>query len=180
MALMICILVVQNFLLVKKVDSVYAQMQQLQARMDRLSTMNPGDHLGKLTMLNLDGELVAMDPTNTHRSSSIVFVFTTWCTACLDNIDNWVKLYQGLNPRGLSIYGVSPDPIEDIIRYKDKLGIPFPMFSVSNDSTSLTTYKWKSYPQTILLDSLGEVVRVWNGGLRSDDYDEIVRVASSN
>ncbi|HCV43595.1 MAG TPA: hypothetical protein DGH68_08935 [Bacteroidetes bacterium] len=168
----ILVLVVQNFLIVRKNDQYLKRIERLSDQVNRLTVMSEGDSVHSFVALSMDSASVLIDPAKQRRMQAML-VFTTWCGACVKNIGPWQKLVPSLQAMGVEVFGVSPDSLYKLNQYRSKCVISFPVYSVVHDSSVLSRYKLHSFPQTILIDSLGLVKQVWAGVLSDDAVLEI-------
>ena len=174
--LLITILIVmgvQNFFLVRKNENYLKQIKKLSADVDRLTLLTPGDSLHAFAALSEDSSYIVIDPgKGIHKK--LLLVFTTWCHACLKNIDQWNQLAGEVSSATVEVIGLCPDSLGKLKAYKDQNNLQWPVFSLVPDSSTLRKYKFTSFPQTILLDSNGVVQGLWGGTLSDDTRREIV------
>jgi peroxiredoxin len=143
----ILLLIVQNFFLVRKSNDRLREIEGLREQLNSISLMNVGDSISSFGVLDLDTSLVTIVQKN-DNGPRLLLVFTTWCHFCQENMEQWNQLLQetGWNAR---VIGLSPDPVHVIKEYITRVRVSFPVYSVSNDSSIMTRYRLKSFPQTI-------------------------------
>ena len=173
LVVVILVLIVQNFLLVGKNTQYVRRIEWLTEQLNRLTVMSEGDSVHPFAALTLDGTEVLLDMSQEKKPKAML-VFTTWCGACVKNIEPWQELVHALRSNQCEVFGVSPDSLSKLNEYKNKYALPFPVYSVVHDSSVLTKHKLLSFPQTILIDSLGLVSGVWAGVLSNKSQTEIL------
>jgi peroxiredoxin len=168
----IVILVVQNYLLVKKTDAYAHQVKGLITRLDQLTLMKVGDKVSPLTGLNMDSASVIIDPA-ISRHRTLMLVFTTWCKACRENVGNWNRLSQSTPEDEVELVGICLDPLFKLHPFVRDNQLGFPCYSVSNDTSAISRNRFHAVPQTIILDAGGTVRRIWAGTLDEEKMIEI-------
>jgi len=167
----IVVMMVQNYLLVKKAERYLEHVNVLRAENASLTLLNTGDSTRAFVALSLDSSSVLIDPTD--HTKTLLFVFTSRCKFCHENMKNWNALAEELKFTQVVVFGITTDSLFTIKRYREATLIGFPTFSVVGDSQLVVDYKLRSFPQTILLDSLGVVINVWSGVLGSRMMENI-------
>ena len=90
---------------------------------------------------------------------------------------------------GAQVIGVSPDPIEQHVLFRDKYGLNFPLLSDINHAVAEQYGAWREKERdgqvsmgiqrsTFLIDAEGNVVRVWRN-VNVDGHDTEVLAALS-
>jgi peroxiredoxin len=161
------VLIVQNFLLVRKLDERMKEIESLRQALTSRNLMSEGDSISAFVALDLDSSLVRIIRPS-QSEFRLLLVFTTWCHFCLENMAQWNQLVQETSSDNVLIVGVSPDPLYKIREYMIRVHPAFPVYSVSNDSSLLKRYEWNMFPQTILIDSAGVITRIAGGLLSSE------------
>ena len=88
---------------------------------------------------------------------------------------------------GAQVIGVSPDPIEQHVLFRDKYGLNFPLLSDASHAVAQQYGAWREKERdgqvsmgiqrsTFLIDAEGQVARVWRN-VNVDGHDEEVLVA---
>lgn len=131
--------------------------------------MNVGDPVPVFDRLNQDGERV----TNIVVGKAVIYfypkAFTPGCTGeSCDFRDRWSRFAQA----GYAIFGVSPDPVELLVRFKSEYELPFDLLSDEDHSMADAFDAWgakKNYGKeyeglirsTVVVDD-GVVTDVWH------------------
>jgi peroxiredoxin len=169
----ILLLIIQNFFLVKKVNQHLQTIAHLTDRLNRLSVMAEGDTIHGFSAMTLDSTQVQLDPAG-QKKMKVMFVFTTGCGACVKNMEHWLEIVPAFQNDGVDVFGICPDSLYRIREYNSRFNLPFPVYSIAQDSTVSTRYKLLSYPQTIVIDAAGLVRGVWVGVLDGTKKAEIM------
>ena len=125
---------------------------------------------------DLDGKMVTQDDARLRGKVVLIDVFGSWCPTCHESAPVLVRLYRKYRARGLEIVGlayeVTGDPVvdrEQVRRYRDKFGIPFPLLlagvnDVESAGATLPQLRgFTSFPTTVFLGRDGKVRRVHAG-----------------
>lgn len=158
----VAILVIQNYLLVQKVDRQQRRVESLTQELHRLTMMNPGDTVRAFSALDLDSARVIVEPAAGDRKT-LLYVFTTWCHTCRDNMERWNSLTGRLSGEHVRIVGVCLDSLYRVKQLLSEMPLAFATYSVGGDTVTPRAYKMSGVPMTILLTEQGTVMKVWIG-----------------
>lgn len=125
---------------------------------------------------DLSGRMVSNEDPRFRGKVVLIDVFGTWCPTCHEAAPVLVSLYREYHERGLEIVGfayeVTGDSAVDgalVRRYRDKLGVPFPLLLAGINDTEAAAQTlpqltgFTSFPTTIFLGRDGRVRRVHAG-----------------
>ena len=125
---------------------------------------------------DVDGRMVSSEDARFRGKVVVVDVFGTWCPTCHEAAPMLVGLYRDFHDRGLEIVGLAYEVTGDsaidgalVRRYRDKLGIPFPLLLAGINDTQAAAETlpqlrgFTSFPTTIFLGRDGRVRRVHAG-----------------
>jgi peroxiredoxin Q/BCP len=148
--------------------------------------LNPGDQAPDFDLPNQDGERVSLAD---YRGQRVVVYFypradTPGCTteACGFR-DRW----QDFETADVAILGISDDPVDDLLAFKEKFDLPFPLLS---DETGEVATTYDSYGEkkmfgntfdgvfrnTYVIGPDGEIEQVYKGVSPEGHADEILEV----
>jgi hypothetical protein len=164
LVLVTIIMMVQNYLLVKRSDEDAKTIARLKHSIYDAQVMTKGDSITSFAAWSLDSTRVIIEPRR-GIEQKLFLVFTTTCQACLRNMPNWNQLSNVLSHSNVSLTGLCQDSIFKIHQYRRTNEIDFPVYSIVNDTIVQWKYKFQLFPQTVLTDSLGKVLKVWAGAL---------------
>lgn len=145
--------------------------------------MNQGDAIPTFQRQNQSGDVV----TDADLTKAVLYfypkAFTPGCTGeSCDFRDRW----QGFHAAGYTIYGVSPDPIAELVRFKEEYELPFDLLSDEDHAMAEAFDAWgmkmnygKEYEGLIrstVVISDGRVAEAWHN-VRAKGHAERVAKA---
>ena len=181
---------------VEKIDVTLTEMtpfQQLSAFDQPQDTSNAGDSktVGKFETKGVDGK----DYTEKVFSGydlTLVNIFTTWCSPCVNEIPELEKLYEEMKEKGVGVVGVVLDTVGDdgkqddatvkkagVLQEKTKASYPF----LVPDSTMMNgrLNGISAFPETFFVDKEGNIVgETYSGSHSLDEWKEIVEKELEN
>ena len=123
-----------------------------------------GTNVGKFETTGVDGKTYTQDIFSKY-DLTMVNVFTTWCSPCINEIPDLEKLYQEMKDKGVGVVGVTRDPflIPDSGMMNGRLnGI-------------------SAFPETFFVDKNGNIVgETYSGSHSLDEWKEIVEKELAN
>lgn len=108
----------------------------------------------------------------------LIFIFTTTCQFCKENIDFWNQIVAQIEDHNISIIGISLDSKLKTSAYLKEHSMKFPVFCTTDRKEFSKKNKILGVPMTLILDDTEQVKNVWTGLLSSEKIMEIVQVAS--
>ncbi|MFO7894815.1 MAG: redoxin domain-containing protein [Longimicrobiales bacterium] len=148
-------------------------------RTENLS-MPEGTYIPFSPGLSVAGDSVVVGEVDSE--GQLLFVYNTRCPYCLRSIDAWNSLARRLDPNVVEVTGISMDSIEATSTYRQENALDFES-AVLLDARMKDAYRFRTVPQTILVNSEGRVVLSRVGVLRHgpavDSIMEAVRTLSS-
>lgn len=116
-------------------------------------------------------------------SAVLVNLWATWCLPCVDEMPDLLRVARAWRPHGLRVVLISTDFGEDrdarVREFLDRLGVDFPTWIKSGDDAEFIDGidpRWTgALPATLLFDSAGEVLELWEGQVHFDDVEPRVR-----
>ncbi len=122
---------------------------------------------------------------------TMVNVFATWCTACIKEIPDLVKLQEEMKDKGVNIVGVVTDTVDDngenkdaiekskLIHEKTNANYPFLMPDKTNFNGRLNGIQ--ALPETFFVDKNGNIVgETYSGSHNLKDWKAIVEKELAN
>ena len=147
--------------------------------------------VGKFETTGIDGKTYTEEVFSDY-DLTLVNIFTTWCSPCVQEIPELQKLYEEMKEKGVGVAGVVLDaadengnPDEDtvkkagILKEKTKAEYPF----LIPDSTMLNgrLKGINAFPETFFVDKNGNIVGdTYTGSHSLDDWKEIVEKELTN
>lgn len=181
---------------VEKIDVTLTEMtpfQQLSAFDQPQETSNAGDstNVGKFETKGVDGKDYT-EKVFSDYDLTLVNVFTTWCSPCVNEIPELEKLYEEMKEKGVGVVGVVLDTVSDdakqnedtvkkagVLQEKTKASYPF----LVPDSTMMNgrLNGISAFPETFFVDKEGNIVgETYLGSHTLDEWKEIVEKELKN
>ena len=181
---------------VEKIDVTLTEMtpfQQLSAFDQPQETSNAGDstNVGKFETKGVDGKDYT-EKVFSDYDLTLVNIFTTWCSPCVNEIPELEKLYEEMKEKGVGVVGVVLDTVGDdgkqddaavkkagVLQEKTKASYPF----LIPDSTMMNgrLNGISAFPETFFVDKEGNIVgETYSGSHTLDEWKEIVEKELAN
>ena len=181
---------------VEKIDVTLTEMtpfQQLSAFDQPQETSNAGDstNVGKFETKGVDGKDYT-EKVFSDYDLTLVNVFTTWCSPCVNEIPELEKLYEEMKEKGVGVVGVVLDTVGDdakqnedtvkkagVLQEKTKASYPF----LVPDSTMMNgrLNGISAFPETFFVDKEGNIVgETYSGSHSLDEWKKIVEKELAN
>ena len=181
---------------VEKIDVTLTEMtpfQQLSAFDQPQETSNAGDstNVGKFETKGVDGKDYT-EKVFSDYDLTLVNIFTTWCSPCVNEIPELEKLYEEMKEKGVGVVGVVLDTVGDdakqnedtvkkagVLQEKTKASYPF----LVPDSTMMNgrLNGISAFPETFFVDKEGNIVgETYSGSHSLDEWKKIVEKELAN
>ena len=181
---------------VEEIDVTLTEMtpfQQLSAFDQPQETSNAGDstNVGKFETKGVDGKDYT-EKVFSDYDLTLVNVFTTWCSPCVNEIPELEKLYEEMKEKSVGVVGVVLDTVGDdakqnedtvkkagVLQEKTKASYPF----LVPDSTMMNgrLNGVSAFPETFFVDKEGNIVgETYSGSHTLDEWKEIVEKELKN
>lgn len=142
-------------------------------------------NVGEFSMQDLNGETYTQEMFADY-DLTMVNVFATWCTPCINEIPDLERLYQEMTERGVNVVGIALDTLDlageidaeavekaKLLAERTKATYPFlvPDTGYLNGRIAYI----EAVPETFFVDSEGNIVGETYSGSRSlEEWKEIV------
>ena len=184
---------------VEKIDVTLTEMtpfQQLSAFDQPQDTSDSteateGTNVGKFETTGVDGKTYTQDIFSKY-DLTMVNIFTTWCSPCVNEIPDLEKLYQEMKDKGVGVVGVTLDTVgsggkqdeeavkkAQVLQKKTKASYPFliPDSGMMNGRLNGIS----AFPETFFVDKNGNIVgETYSGSHSLDEWKEIVEKELEN
>ena len=181
---------------VEEIDVTLTDMtpfQQLSAFDQPQDTSNTGDSttVGKFETKGIEGKDYT-EKVFSDYDLTLVNIFTTWCSPCVNEIPELEKLYEEMKEKGVGVVGVVLDTVGDdgkqddatvkkagVLQKKTKDSYPF----LIPDSTMMNgrLNGISAFPETFFVDKEGNIVgETYSGSHTLDEWKEIVEKELEN
>ena len=182
---------------VEEIDVTLTEMtppQQLSAfdqPQDTSSNAENSTTVGKFETKGIDGKGYT-EKVFSDYDLTLVNIFTTWCSPCVNEIPELEKLYEEMKEKGVGVVGVVLDTVGDdgkqdeetvkkagVLQDKTKASYPF----LIPDSTMMNgrLNGISAFPETFFVDKEGNIVgETYTGSHTLDEWKEIVEKELKN
>ena len=182
---------------VEEIDVTLTEMtppQQLSAfdqPQDTSSNAEDSTTVGKFETKGIDGKDYT-EKVFSDYDLTLVNIFTTWCSPCVNEIPELEKLYEEMKEKGVGVVGVVLDTVGDdgkqddatvkkagVLQEKTKASYPF----LIPDSTMMNgrLNGISAFPETFFVDKEGNIVgETYSGSHTLDEWKEIVEKELEN
>lgn len=143
---------------------------------DSLTSLRTGVDKVDFRFPDLDGRLVSLSDASFRGHPVMVQVMGSWCPNCVDEARLLNEMYATYHPAGLEVIAIGFEKYDDpsravagLVRFRDALGIQFPVLYGGHASKTVAAQKLPfldrvmSYPTCIFIDRAGVVRRIRTG-----------------
>lgn len=133
---------------------VHAEEPQVAATAKETKPIKVGDQLPEVSVVDAEGETIALKSLHEDAPVVIVFFRGSWCPICSRHFQDLIKAHPEIAKAGAKLVAISPDTAENTKANIAKLKTPFPLLSDSDlsaakafglafqvDDATLTKYK---------------------------------------
>lgn len=143
------------------------------------------ENLGEFSVQDITGESYTQEMFSDY-DLTMVNVFTTWCTPCVNEIPDLEKLKNELSGQGVNVVGfvldaidgngnTSEDAIEKAKLLAEKTGVSYPFLIPDKSYLNGRLSGINAVPETFFVDKEGNIVGSTYSGSRSfEDWKSIV------
>lgn len=147
--------------------------------------------VGDFESKGIDGETYTKDVFSKY-DLTLVNIFTTWCSPCVNEIPELEKLYEEMKEKGVGVVGVVLDTVgedgkqdedsvkkAEVLQEKTKASYPF----LIPDSTMMNgrLNGINAFPETFFVDKDGNIVgETYSGSHDLKEWEEIVEKELAN
>lgn len=144
-----------------------------------------GESLGEFSMEDMEGNTYTQDIFSDY-SLTMVNVFTTWCTPCINEIPDLEKLRNEMADQGVNVVGIALDAIdatgsadgEAVEKAKllaEQTGVTYPFLIPDAGYLNGRLMGINAVPETFFVDKDGNIVGETYTGSRSlDEWKSVV------
>lgn len=108
----------------------------------------------------------------TGKGPLLINFWATWCKPCVEEMQEFTKIFNEYNEKGFNILAVSIDNEKTVARVKPFVkskNYPFTVLLDTNGETARKYYVGQSVPATFLLDKEGKIVYQSSGYKKGDE-----------
>ncbi len=117
----------------------------------------------KFTLKTPDGSVLSLAQVLSQKKSVLVNFWATWCSYCVEEMPDLVKLQTKNESRGFTIIGVNAgESASQAAAFMRKHGINFPI-ALDEDMAVSQRYNLVGLPTSILISSDGKIIGQYTG-----------------
>ncbi len=146
------------------------KINKMQIKPEFIDQLKEGETFLPLEVQSLDQKNHRLTFSNKDKPT-LLFIFTTSCPYCSQNIPNWKRIYE-LKKDDYDIIGIGADELGNVEDYADVNSLPYNIF-VPIDKEFRKKYKISGVPQTIIVDTDARVRKFWLGKLNNSELSKI-------
>lgn len=144
-----------------------------------------GPSLGEFTTQDVNGHAYTQDMFKGY-DLTLVNIFTTWCTPCVEEMPELEKLYQQMKDQGVNVVGFVLDVLDekgeivqaDLDRAQElvmRTGVTYPVLLPDSGYLNGRLTGIEAFPETFFVDKNGNVVGgTYSGSGGLEDWLEVV------
>lgn len=148
-----------------------------------------GETVGEFTMQDIEGNTYTQEMFEEY-SLTMVNVFTTWCTPCVNEIPDLEKLHNEMADQGVNVVGIVLDSVdssgnasEEVVELAkllaERTGATYPFLIPDAGYLNGRLLGINAVPETFFVDKEGNIVGETYSGSRSlEDWKSIVEAES--
>lgn len=129
----------------------------------RAETPHAGIFLPPVATSTLEGRPVVLAEPG-EGGVQVLFYFTTSCPYCRASIPAWNEIAARAAEQGASVYAISLSPAEEAAVYAREHGLTYPIVTLPHRKYA-ALYRTRRVPQTVVVDSAGQVAFGRSGAL---------------
>ncbi len=147
--------------------------------------------VGDFTTQDVNGEEVTSDIFQEHKLT-MVNVFTTWCTPCVQEMPDLEKLHQQMADKDVGVVGIVLDVLDEKGEIVDegletaqllveKTGVTYPILVPDSTYLNYRLIGIEAVPETFFVDENGNIVgESYSGSRGLEDWVEVVENELAN
>jgi thiol-disulfide isomerase/thioredoxin len=110
----------------------------------------------------------------------VVNFWATWCSPCLEEIPEFVRMQEKLGNQGLQFVGIAIDNPEKVVEFAAKFRMNYPILLGEMDAIELARAAGNEsggLPFTVIVDREGRLIGTELGGLNEQKLTQIIQPA---
>lgn len=122
------------------------------------------------TLEDLSGDLVELNQ-EVGDGPILLSFWATWCKPCIEELDEYKKLYNDYKDKGFKMFAISTDDENTVAKVKPLVkskGYNFPVLLDTNGD-AVRLYYAQSIPYSVILDKDGMIIYSHLGYMKGDE-----------
>ncbi len=139
---------------------------------ERQDGLAEGDIAPDFTMRDKDGKAIKLSELRGKKSVVVYFYPKDFTPGCTMEATEFSRDYKKFKDAGIEIVGISPDDEESHQKFRDKMGMPYPLVADTENEISkrygvygLKSFMGRKYMgvnrSTFLVDKSGKIVKIY-------------------
>ncbi|MDP2303559.1 MAG: TlpA disulfide reductase family protein [Ignavibacteria bacterium] len=119
---------------------------------------------------DLDGKSIELNKL-LGKGPTLVSFWATWCKPCMEELDEYQKIYSEFKDKGFNFIAISTDNEKTIAKVKPFVKSKQFSFTVITDSNSEIARKYYAYqiPYSLIIDKTGTIIYSHTGFMKGDE-----------
>jgi peroxiredoxin Q/BCP len=141
-------------------------------QMEKQAELAEGSVAPDFTMRDKDGKTMNLSELHSKKSVVVYFYPKDFTPGCTMEATEFSRDYKKFRDAGIEIVGISPDSEESHQKFRDKMGMPYPLVADTENEVSkkygvygLKSFMGREYMgvnrSTFLVDKSGKIVRIY-------------------
>ena len=139
--------------------------------------IQPGDIIPAFKTVDLAGKPAEI--TFDGSKKSLLYVFSTSCGACAEQVPNWNRLAVTARANGYLVKGISIGSAEQTREFFEDKEVQFDVLMMPNKSI-LRTFRLASPPEALLVSGQGTVDWVHHGAMEEETVSQVLAYLESD
>ena len=122
------------------------------------------------TLEDLSGDFVELNQ-EVGEGPILLSFWATWCKPCIEEMDEYKKIYNDYKDKGFKMYAISTDDENTVAKVKPLVkskGYNFPVLLDTNGD-AVRLYYAQSIPYSVILDKQGMIIYSHLGYMKGDE-----------
>ncbi len=153
------------------------QNRELKVRLALFTTdrdvLKEDDEVKQFDLIDLEKNEIEIN-YNTKRKT-LIFILSTNCSPCKENLPNWIQLTNKLKNKKVKILGIALNSFNEIKKYAVENSLNFSTYIPKNEEFKIN-YKGFLTPQTLLISKQGKVLKSIPGMLNEKQINELTEL----
>ena len=115
-----------------------------------------------------------------HGKVLVVTFWATWCSPCLEEIPQFVRMQEKLGNQGLQFVGIAVDNVGKVREFAAKYRMNYPVLIGEIDAIELARAAGNEFgglPFTVVMDRQGRLIGTELGGLNEEKLTALIKPA---
>jgi len=117
----------------------------------------------RFSLVNSNNESVTLEEVLSKNKVVLINFWATWCTFCVEEMPDLIRLQDKYQARGFTILGVNEgESAQEVSAFVKEMGLNFPV-ALDSDGAVARNYGVVGIPISYLINSAGKVLGEYHG-----------------